>query len=223
MYFLLVDLYLQDLIFLFKLVMFRLHGNPVCAAQNQLNISQYCQSATVVVPEPGGSADNSTLCQPCDLPFERIPLSPIPCICAVPVYVDYRLKSPGFWNFIPYESQFQQYLSSGLSLSLYQLEVSTFMWEEGPRLRMDLKLFPNNTPYFNANEVLRLNGMFTGWQIPDSDIFGPYELLSFNRGWYNASMISFLTSLFCFCIVHLLEDSVRAFMSFYYDKDALCS
>ncbi|XP_066348118.1 probable LRR receptor-like serine/threonine-protein kinase At1g06840 isoform X2 [Miscanthus floridulus] len=163
-----------------------LHGNPVCAAQNQLNISQYCQSATVVVPEPGGSADNSTLCQPCDLPFERIPLSPIPCICAVPVYVDYRLKSPGFWNFIPYESQFQQYLSSGLSLSLYQLEVSTFMWEEGPRLRMDLKLFPNNTPYFNANEVLRLNGMFTGWQIPDSDIFGPYELLSFNRGWYNA-------------------------------------
>lgn len=162
-----------------------LHGNPVCTAQNQLNISQYCQSTTVAIR--GGSADNSTLCQPCstDLPFERVPMSPIPCSCSIPVYVDYRLKSPGFWDYVPYESQFQQYLSSGLSLSLYQLEVSSFMWEEGPRLKMYLKLFPNNTPFFNASEVLRLNGMFTGWQIPDSDIFGPYELLNFNPGWYN--------------------------------------
>ncbi|XP_024316075.1 probable LRR receptor-like serine/threonine-protein kinase At1g06840 isoform X2 [Brachypodium distachyon] len=162
-----------------------LSGNPICTSQNQLNISQYCQSAPVVVP--GGSANNSTLCQPCstDLPYEIILMSPIQCICAIPLYVEYRLKSPGFWDFIPYEVQFQQYLSSGLSLSLYQLEVSTFMWEEGPRLKMNLKLFPNNTALFNAKELLRLRNMFTGWLIRDSDIFGPYELIDFDPGWYN--------------------------------------
>ncbi|OEL16367.1 putative leucine-rich repeat receptor-like serine/threonine-protein kinase [Dichanthelium oligosanthes] len=169
-----------------------LHGNPVCTVQNQQNISQYCQSMAIIVP--GGSANNSTLCAPCstDLPFERVPMSPIPCSCAVPVYVNYRLKSPGFSNFVPYEVLFQQYLSSGLSLLSYQLEVSTFMWEEGPRVKMYLKLFPNSTTFFNASEVLRLRAMFTGWQIPDSDIFGPYELLSFDPGWYNNSMISSL-------------------------------
>ncbi|XP_062184861.1 probable LRR receptor-like serine/threonine-protein kinase At1g06840 [Phragmites australis] len=162
-----------------------LYGNPVCTVQNQLNISQYCQSRAVAAH--GGSANNSTRCAPCstDLPYENIPMSPIPCLCAIPLYVDYRLKSPGFWNFVPYEVQFQQYLSSGLSLSLYQLELSTFMWEEGPRLKMYLKLFPNNTAFFNASEVFRLRTMFTGWQIPDSDIFGPYELIDFNPGWYN--------------------------------------
>ncbi|KAF0935583.1 hypothetical protein E2562_034977, partial [Oryza meyeriana var. granulata] len=164
-----------------------LFGNPICTSQNQLNITQYCQTMTVVVP--GGSANNSTICPPCstDLPYEYILMSPIPCLCAIPLYVDYRLKSPGFWDFVPYEGQFQQYLSSGLSLSLYQLEVSTFMWEEGPRLKMYLKLFPNNTAYFNTSEVSRLRGMFTGWLIGDSDIFGPYELLNFNPGWYNKS------------------------------------
>jgi len=76
------------------------------------------------------------------------------------------------------------------------------MWEEGPRLKMYLKLFPNNTILFNAIEVSRLRGMFTGWQIPDSDIFGPYELINFNPGWYNNSMLSFLCIYnFHFCII----------------------
>ncbi|KAK3142907.1 hypothetical protein QOZ80_4BG0353900 [Eleusine coracana subsp. coracana] len=162
-----------------------LSGNPVCTVQNQQNISQYCQAAPVVAP--GDSANNSTLCQPCstDLPYENIPMSPIRCQCVIPLYVKYRLKSPGFWNFVPYELQFQQYLSSGLSLSLYQLGISTFMWEEGPRLKMYLKLFPNNTAFFTASEVLRLRSLFTGWLIPDSDIFGPYELINFDPGWYS--------------------------------------
>ncbi|KAM3207876.1 hypothetical protein ACQJBY_062886 [Aegilops geniculata] len=161
-----------------------LSGNPICTSQNQLNISQYCQSISVVAP--GGSTNNNTLCPPCstDLPHENILRSPIPCLCAIPLHVDYRLKSPGFWDFVPYEAEFQHYLSSGLSLSSYQLEVSTFMWEEGPRLKMNLKLFPNNTPLFNSGEVLRLRDMFTGWLIADSDIFGPYELIDFIPGWY---------------------------------------
>ncbi|KAK3145227.1 hypothetical protein QOZ80_4AG0325740 [Eleusine coracana subsp. coracana] len=63
--------------------------------------------------------------------------------------------------------------------------ISTFMWEEGPRLKMYLKLFPNNTAFFTASEVLRLRSLFTGWLIPDSDIFGPYELINFDPGWYS--------------------------------------
>ncbi|XP_047054642.1 probable LRR receptor-like serine/threonine-protein kinase At1g06840 [Lolium rigidum] len=162
-----------------------LSGNPICTSPNQLNISQYCGSPSPVVPG-GGSLDNSTLCSPCstDLPFESILKSPNPCSCGIPLYVDYRLKSPGFWDFIPYEAQFQQYLSSGLFLSSYQLEVAIFEWEEGPRLKMKLKLFPNNTGFFNSSEVLRLRDMFTGWLIADSDIFGPYELIDFIPGWY---------------------------------------
>jgi hypothetical protein len=172
----------------------------VCTVQNQQNISQYCQTAPVVAH--GRSASNSTLCPPCstDLPYENIPMSPIPCLCAIPVYVGYRLKSPGIWNFVPYEVQFQQYLSSGLSLSLYQVEISTFMWEEGPRLRMYLKLFPNNTAYFNASQVLRLRSLFTGWLIPDSDIFGPYELINFDPGWYNNGMLPFI----CIYFLHFV-------------------
>lgn len=72
------------------------------------------------------------------------------------------------------------YLSSGLLIRLYQLEISSFMWEEGPRLKMDLKIFPlysNDSRLFNRSELLRIRGMFTGWSIPDSDLFGPYELL----------------------------------------------
>jgi hypothetical protein len=69
-------------------------------------------------------------------------------------------------------------------LSSYQLEVAIFEWEEGPRLKMKLKLFPNNTGFFNSSEVLRLRDMFTGWLIADSDIFGPYELIDFIPGWY---------------------------------------
>jgi hypothetical protein len=183
--------------------MFRLSGNPICTSPNQLNISQYCGSPSPVVPG-GGSLDNSTLCSPCstDLPFESILKSPNPCSCGIPLYVDYRLKSPGFWDFIPYEAQFQQYLSSGLFLSSYQLEVAIFEWEEGPRLKMKLKLFPNNTGFFNSGEVLRLRDMFTGWLIADSDIFGPYELIDFIPGWYENGMyiyaiLSPINSIFC--------------------------
>uniref|UniRef100_A0A2N9FMB1 Protein kinase domain-containing protein n=1 Tax=Fagus sylvatica TaxID=28930 RepID=A0A2N9FMB1_FAGSY len=85
---------------------------------------------------------------------------------------------PGFADFRPYRDQFEVYLTDGLELSLNQLDLNSFAWEEGPRLRMYLKLFPiNNT--FNSSEVLRITGMFTGVQINLSDIFGPYELLNY--------------------------------------------
>ena len=169
--------------------MFWFSGNLVCASQNQLNIAQYCESTPEVIAR-GGSIDNSMLCDPCaiDFPLESVLKAPNQCFCAVPLYTDYRLKSRGFWDFVPYEAQFQEYLSSGLFLNSYQLEVTTFMWEEGPRLRMKLKLFPNNTAFFNSGEVLRLRDMFTGWVMEGSDIFGPYELIDFILGWYENGM-----------------------------------
>ncbi|KAI0498139.1 hypothetical protein KFK09_021380 [Dendrobium nobile] len=163
-----------------------LYGNPVCSSANQLNIEQYCQNQSVN-PSPGGSGNSKTNCNPCpsDSGYEYNPLSPILCMCAIPLEVGYRLKSPGFSDFRPYSDSFQLYLSSGLELSLYQLFIDSFIWEEGPRLRMKLKLFPNNTSLFSDSEVLRIRGMFTGWLIPDSDIFGPYELLNFTLGFYS--------------------------------------
>ncbi|KAI9073447.1 hypothetical protein K1719_044584 [Acacia pycnantha] len=42
-------------------------------------------------------------------------------------------------------------------------------------------LSPNQSQHiFNRSELLRLRDQFTGWLIPDSDIFGPYELLGFD-------------------------------------------
>lgn len=113
-------------------------------------------------------------------------MSPVPCFCAVPLIVDYRLKSPGISFFLSYKETFEEYLSSGLKLELYQLDLDHFEWEKGPRLKMHLKLFPvyqantTSTNAFNASEVQRIKSMFTGWNIPDSDIFGPYELLGFD-------------------------------------------
>lgn len=48
---------------------------------------------------------------------------------------------------------------------------------------MYLKLFPKagtkHSNTFSRNEVLRIQGIFTTWVFPGSDLFGPYELLNF--------------------------------------------
>ncbi|GAV58599.1 LRR_1 domain-containing protein/Pkinase_Tyr domain-containing protein/LRRNT_2 domain-containing protein [Cephalotus follicularis] len=159
-----------------------LQGNPLCL---NANFVQFCGSQSVNVNDtqipPNSTAD--CLLQSCPFPFEYSPTSPVPCFCAAPLLIGYRLKSPGFSDFRPYEITFEEYLSTGLHLFLYQLYIDSFTWEEGPRLRMDLKFFPvydsndNKSNVFNTSEVRRILSMFTGWLIPDSDIFGPYELL----------------------------------------------
>lgn len=150
-------------------------------------LAQFCGSE--------GADDNTTLNSPnssagcpnqsCPLGYEYSENSPVSCFCAAPLLVKYRLKSPGFSDFPPYQSTFEEYLSSGLKLNLYQLEIAFLQWEKGPRLEMDLKIFPvyevdNQTSHiFNRTERLRIMGMFTSWTIPDRDLFGPYELLGF--------------------------------------------
>ncbi|XP_061367911.1 probable LRR receptor-like serine/threonine-protein kinase At1g06840 [Gastrolobium bilobum] len=154
-----------------------LHGNPVCSNKS---LVQLCGSE--------GANDTNDLfqtnfigsCPPqaCPPPYEYS----VDCFCAVPLLVGYRLKSPGFKEFGPYVDRFQNYLTSGLQIYTSQLQF-TFYWQEGPRLRMDLKLFPiyvdNSSAHtFNGSEVQRIRSMFTGWNIPDDDLFGPYELIN---------------------------------------------
>ncbi|KAF3331866.1 putative LRR receptor-like serine/threonine-protein kinase [Carex littledalei] len=164
-----------------------LSGNPVCTNANLVNVVRpYCGVQTVNIS--GGIASNDTNCGPCStfLDFEINPYSSFTCFCSIPFTVGYRLKSPGFTDFRPYYDDFRGYLTNGLVISLYQLDIQSFMWEEGPRLKMNLKFFPDgNNTQFSEHELDRIKDMFTGWLIPDSDIYGPYELLNFTEGSYS--------------------------------------
>ncbi|XP_057955016.1 probable LRR receptor-like serine/threonine-protein kinase At1g06840 isoform X2 [Malania oleifera] len=160
-----------------------LQGNPICS---NVSLAQFCGSQNRDENDVQSSKNVSFSCpSPCPPPYEYAPESRMPCFCVAPLLVGYRLKSPGFWDFLPFLNLFEGYLTSGLRLDLYQLYIDSFIWEEGPRLKMYLKLFPiydidsNNSHIFNSSEVRRIKSMFTGWNIPDSDIFGPYELLNF--------------------------------------------
>ncbi|KAF9670969.1 hypothetical protein SADUNF_Sadunf13G0124300 [Salix dunnii] len=157
-----------------------LQGNPACSNSN---VVQFCRSQNVDVNNQSSTESNVTCqAQSCPPPFEYFQTPLISCVCSAPLIFGYRLKSPGFTNFIAYRVAFEEYLTTGLKLHLYQLNLSSALWEEGPRLQMLLKLFPvyvneTSSRTFNDSEARRLISMFTGWNIPDSEIFGPYELL----------------------------------------------
>ncbi|AEE28044.1 putative LRR receptor-like serine/threonine-protein kinaseRLK-Pelle-LRR-VIII-1 family [Arabidopsis thaliana] len=159
-----------------------LQGNPLCSDGNLLRL---CGPITEEDINQGSTNSNTTICSDCPPPYEFSPEPLRRCFCAAPLLVGYRLKSPGFSDFVPYRSEFEQYITSGLSLNLYQLRLDSFQWQKGPRLRMYLKFFPvfgsnaNNSFIFNRSEVRRIRGMFTGWNIRDEDLFGPYELMNF--------------------------------------------
>ncbi|KAI4342416.1 hypothetical protein MLD38_027048 [Melastoma candidum] len=158
-----------------------LGGNPLCSSAN---LFKFCQSETDFKDSPDSSASSSTVCplQACPSPYEYSNMSIVPCFCSAPLLVVYRLKSPGFTYFGPYINSFQNYMTSGLDLYGYQLQIDSFSWQKGPRLGMNLKIFPineNDSHLFNVSEVRRIRSKFTGWTIPDSDVFGPYELLQF--------------------------------------------
>ncbi|KAL5757176.1 hypothetical protein ACOSQ2_021922 [Xanthoceras sorbifolium] len=161
-----------------------LRGNPLCSNTNLVNL---CGSKSDIESNMQRSAYNPLECRPqsCPSSYEYSRTSPVSCFCAAPLLVGYRLKSPGFSYFHQYKTTFEDYITSGLNLHPYQLDIESFMWIKGPRLSMYLKFFPvyevnNKTSHvFNDSEVRRIRAMFTGWDIPDSDLFGPYELLNF--------------------------------------------
>ncbi|KAL3829003.1 hypothetical protein ACJIZ3_017805 [Penstemon smallii] len=160
-----------------------LQGNPVCSNNN---LVQFCGSYEQDI---GSNILNSSKIhdcpsQSCPPPYEYAPASPvISCFCAAPLLVGYRLKSPGFWDFLPYVDDFKGYLTSGLRLNLSQLEIDSVAWQKGPRLRMYLKIFPSyvndSVRSFNDSEIFRIRQKFGEWDIPDSKVFGPFELLNF--------------------------------------------
>ncbi|KAL3616253.1 hypothetical protein CASFOL_039643 [Castilleja foliolosa] len=159
-----------------------LEGNPVCSASNLI---QYCGPHD----ENFGNHINITSldnCPPqlCPPPYEYAPASPYArCFCAVPLFVGYRLKSPGFSDFVPYVDSFKEYISSGLRINTSQLQIDSIAWQRGPRLRMYLKIFPryinDSVRIFNRSEVRWIGEQFGGWRIPENVVFGPYEYLNF--------------------------------------------
>ncbi|KAK4731504.1 hypothetical protein R3W88_024492 [Solanum pinnatisectum] len=158
-----------------------LQGNPFCSNSILLG---FCGPYN---GDAGGTLQlaNNTDCPPlaCPPPYEYSLPYPT-CFCALPLLIGYRLKSPGFRDFRSYVDQFKWYITIGLKLNISQLHLNTFSLEAGPRVKMYLRIFPifddnNSSRLFNKSEVLRLRSMFTGWLIPDNDLFGPYELLNF--------------------------------------------
>ncbi|KAM3740111.1 hypothetical protein ACB098_08G074000 [Castanea mollissima] len=161
-----------------------LKGNPLC---RDSNLARFCESETEDKNYSQNSTNTTSVCpaQACPPPYEYSPTSPVDCFCARPLFVGYRLKSPGFSDFRPYRHEFEVFLTSRLELSLYQLYIDSFTWEEGPRLGMHLKFFPvydaeNNTHVFNRSEIQRIFDIFTSWKIHNPDMFGPYEFISFS-------------------------------------------
>ncbi|XP_057435438.1 probable LRR receptor-like serine/threonine-protein kinase At1g06840 isoform X2 [Lotus japonicus] len=165
-------------------VTLRLSGNPVCKDSNIQSIDQYCGHEG---DEVDINSNSKIECQvqscPLDNFYEYAPSSPVPCFCAAPLRIGYRLKSPSFSFFPPYITDFESYMTESLDLNIYQLSIDSYAWEEGPRLNMHLKFFPSyndsESNTFNASEVHRIGDMFTSWHFPRTDFFGPYELLNF--------------------------------------------
>ncbi|KAL8262267.1 hypothetical protein R6Q59_026316 [Mikania micrantha] len=164
----------------------RLHGNPICQDASIQNKDQFC-GPKEYEDYTNQISKNSTNCPIQSCPtgnyFEYVSGYSIPCFCASPLRIGYRLKSPSFSYFPPYQDQFEIYVTRSLDLDLYQLHIDSIMWEKGPRLRMYLKLYPKagtkDSGTFSTSEVLRIRGIFTTWVFPGSDLFGPYELLNF--------------------------------------------
>ncbi|KAH7515125.1 hypothetical protein FEM48_Zijuj11G0162800 [Ziziphus jujuba var. spinosa] len=170
-------------------VTLRLENNPICKNSTIKNIGRFCsyEDGGIEIPENSTNSTQKMICPaqecPDDYYFENVPASPVSCYCASPLRIGYRLKSPSFSYFLPYMNKFKIYLSQSVNLNISQIAIDSFIWEEGPRLRMNLKLFPlydhRDKHIFNASDVQRIRSQFTSWKFPPTDFFGPYELLNF--------------------------------------------
>lgn len=160
-----------------------LRGNPVCQNVTQRNISLLCGSDNG--DENTATVENKpvlTCPSSCPPYYEYIPGLPDKCFCAIPFGVGLRLRSPSISDFPPYRDQFNEFITGNVKLYPYQLFIDSLAWEEGPRLRMFLKFFPQLTDdshMFNNSEIQRIADIFARFAIPGNDTFGPYDLLNF--------------------------------------------
>ncbi|KAL8232980.1 hypothetical protein R6Q57_002758 [Mikania cordata] len=85
--------------------------------------------------------------------------------------------------FCDLHEKFKGYIALIAFKGALHAQMPAWLDSKGPRLQMYLKIFPvysgNSSNIFNRSEVLRIRSLFTQWEIPNSDIFGPYELLNF--------------------------------------------
>ncbi|XP_062073081.1 probable LRR receptor-like serine/threonine-protein kinase At1g06840 [Humulus lupulus] len=163
-----------------------IQGNPLCTRANELDIVRFCgQEEKELEEPPGNSSSPLDGCRPQSCPkkfYEYVPGSPTPCFCAAPMGVGIRLRSPSISDFRPYIDLFKKYLADKLLVDPYQLDIGSFIWQEGPRLQMLLKVFPqysNTSNELNISELQRVMNQFATFAFPSSDIFGPYDLLGF--------------------------------------------
>ncbi|XP_042495044.1 probable LRR receptor-like serine/threonine-protein kinase At1g06840 [Macadamia integrifolia] len=164
-------------------VSIRLQGNPFCKNASQANINYFCGYKVGGSNASSNSANQSSVCPIQECHYEYVPESPLKCFCAAPLQIDYRLKSPSFSYFPPYEDQFEMYLAESLNMDPYHIFVNFSIWE-GPRLRMCLRIFPTYPSHeLNMSEVLRVWRIFVTWKFPPNDFFGPYDLLNFTLVW----------------------------------------
>ncbi|KAL2330499.1 hypothetical protein Fmac_018080 [Flemingia macrophylla] len=163
----------------------RLSGNPICNNSDTHSIGQYCGPKEEKAEQDSTNSTTGCPTQACptDHSYEYAPSSSVRCFCAAPLRIGYRLKSPSFSYFPPYITSFEHYIVESLNFHLDQLSIDSYAWEEGPRLRMYLKLFPHyndsHSNMFNTSEVRRIKDVFSSWHFPRTDFFGPYELLNF--------------------------------------------
>ncbi|KAL5550408.1 hypothetical protein UlMin_000584 [Ulmus minor] len=164
-----------------------LQGNPVCQKANELKIVKFCQLGDGgFVDVPRNSSNSSTECPPHACPthnfYEYVPDSPQPCFCAAPLRIWLMLRSPSISEFQAYIGDFKEYITSNFQLEPYQLVVDTYMWEEGPRLNVFLKFFPqfaNNTDQFNTSALQNLTERIASFTLPLNDTFGPSDFHEF--------------------------------------------
>jgi len=150
----------------------------MCSNNNTL--VQFCGPETESDGSINGNFSVSCLSQACPSPY----VYAVDCFCAAPLVVNYRLKSPAFSDFRIYTNAFQSLMSSGLKIHISQVFINSFAWEEGPRLGMNLMVFPiyvdnRSSPRFNTSEVIRIRNLFLDFDVPSNDLFGPSELLDF--------------------------------------------
>lgn len=203
----------------------RLQGNPICTRAKELDITQFCGRTSGDVENPEGSSNSTFNCEPQSCPtsyfFEYVPASPLRCFCAAPLGLEIRLRSPSISDFRPYKRPFEIYLASSLGLDLYQVLIDSFEWQEGPRIKMYVKIYPqynNNvtTNTFNTSELHWIMDMIATFTIPLNDTFGPFDLLGFSLlGPYSGGMSpELLYFLLCHsCIAPVVEycSSISAF------------
>ncbi|XP_026414169.1 probable LRR receptor-like serine/threonine-protein kinase At1g06840 isoform X1 [Papaver somniferum] len=183
-----------------KNVTLRLQENPLCNNANR-NLVQFCGP----VADDDDMRRNLSISSPncalgkCPADYYLVyspPSSPEQCFCAAPFSIAYRLKSPSFSYFAPYESSFVEYMAESLNMETSQISVYSYGWDEGPRLWMNLTLFllyDNRSIKLNKTEVRRIKGRFTTWSFPQSDTFGPYDLLDYPDRHFRDSSKVFLS------------------------------